>query len=118
MLCLLLVFLTQLGNRFETKRTGTIASISSVAGDRGGANNYVYGSAKAMVTAFTSGLRQRLEKANVSVITIKPGYVETPMTDAFEKGFLWSKPGKVAARIVHAMIRKRMKYMYRGSGGL
>ena len=65
------------------------------------------GSAKAMVTAFTSGLRQRLEKANVSVITIKPGYVETPMTDAFEKGFLWSKPGKVAARIVHAMDKKK-----------
>lgn len=95
--------LTHIANRFEAKKTGTIAVISSVAGDRGRASNYVYGSAKAMVTAVTSGLRQRLYKSNVAVVTIKPGFVDTPMTAAFEKGLLWAKPAAVAATIVRAI---------------
>ena len=85
----------------------TIIGISSVAGDRGRASNYVYGSAKAMVTAFTSGLRQRLHKSNVTVVTIKPGFVDTPMTSEFKKGFLWVKPYVVAAFIVQAISKKR-----------
>ena len=95
--------LTHIANRFEIKRAGTIAVISSVAGDRGRASNYVYGSAKAMVTAFTSGLRQRLHKSNVAVVTIKPGFVDTPMTAAFKKGLLWAKPSYVATAIVRAI---------------
>ena len=79
----------------------------SVAGDRGRASNYVYGSAKAMLTAFTSGLRQRLYKSNVSVVTIKPGFVDTPMTSEFRKGFLWAKPTTVAALIVNAIDNKK-----------
>jgi short-subunit dehydrogenase len=79
--------------------------ISSVAGDRGRQSNYVYGSAKALVTAFLSGLRQRLWKSGVAVITIKPGFVDTPMTAAFRKGFLWAKPRQVAAGIVRAIDR-------------
>lgn len=75
--------LTLIANRFEAKQSGTICVISSVAGDRGQASNYVYGSEKAMETAFTSGLRQRLYKSNVSVETIKPGFVDTPMTTEF-----------------------------------
>lgn len=98
--------LTLIANRFEAKKNGTIAVISSVAGDRGRASNYVYGSAKAMVTAFASGLRQRLHKSNVAVVTIKPGFVDTPMTAAFKKGFLWAKPHAVAARIVKAIDRR------------
>jgi decaprenylphospho-beta-D-erythro-pentofuranosid-2-ulose 2-reductase len=96
-------FLTLIANRFEAKKSGTICVISSVAGDRGRASNYVYGSAKAMVTTFTSGLRQRLYKSNVSVVTIKPGFVDTPMTSEFKKGFLWSRPNVVAATIVKAI---------------
>jgi decaprenylphospho-beta-D-erythro-pentofuranosid-2-ulose 2-reductase len=95
--------LTHIANRFETKQAGTIAVISSVAGDRGRASNYVYGSAKAMVTAFASGLRQRLHKSNVAVVTIKPGFVDTPMTASFKKGLLWAKPTAVAATIVRAI---------------
>ena len=98
--------LTLIANRFEAKRDGTICVISSVAGDRGRASNYVYGSAKAMVTAFTSGLRQRLHKSNVTVITIKPGFVDTPMTNDFKKGFLWAKPNFVAKTIVKAINAK------------
>lgn len=98
-----IALLTIIANRFEAKRNGTIGVISSVAGDRGRASNYVYGSAKAMVTAFTSGLRQRLHKSNVAVVTIKPGFVDTPMTAEFKKGLLWAQPATVATKIVKAM---------------
>jgi len=94
--------LTILANHFEERKSGMIAVISSVAGDRGRQSNYVYGSAKAMVTTFTSGLRQRLAKSNVSVLTIKPGFVDTPMTKSHKKGFLWAKPKAVAEQIVNA----------------
>ena len=103
--------LTHIANRFEAKQAGTIAVISSVAGDRSRASNYVYGSAKAMVTAFTSGLRQRLHKSHVAVVTIKPGFVDTPMTASFKKGLLWAKPDSVAEKIVQA-INKRKNEVY------
>lgn len=102
-----IALLTHLANRFEKQGAGTISVISSVAGDRGRASNYVYGSAKAMVTAFTSGLRQRLYKSGVSVVTIKPGFVDTPMTAEFKKGLLWAKPDDVAAKIVRAIDKRK-----------
>jgi short-subunit dehydrogenase len=98
--------LTLIANEFERKQSGTIAVISSLAGDRGRGSNYVYGSAKAMVTTFASGLRQRLHKSNVAVITIKPGFVDTPMTSSFKKGLLWSKPEKIARMIVKSVDRR------------
>lgn len=101
-----IALLTHIANRFEQQRKGTIAVISSVAGDRGRQSNYVYGGAKAMVTAFTSGLRQRLQKSGVAVVTIKPGFVDTPMTKNLKKGLLWAPPGKIAACIVDACNRK------------
>jgi decaprenylphospho-beta-D-erythro-pentofuranosid-2-ulose 2-reductase len=94
---------TVLANQFESEGRGVIAVISSVAGDRGRQSNYVYGTAKAAVTAFTSGLRQRLYPKGVRVVTIKPGFVSTPMTAAFKKGALWATAAKVAADIVRAM---------------
>jgi decaprenylphospho-beta-D-erythro-pentofuranosid-2-ulose 2-reductase len=94
---------THLANHFEAQHHGVIAVISSVAGDRGRQSNYVYGAAKAAVTAFTSGLRQRLYPQGVSVVTIKPGFVDTPMTVAFKKGLLWASPAAVAGSIVRAM---------------
>lgn len=97
-----IALLTDLANRFEAQRKGVIAVISSVAGDRGRQSNYIYGSAKALVTAFTSGLRQRLNSAGVSVVTIKPGFVDTPMTERFKKGLLWASREKVAKLIVKA----------------
>jgi decaprenylphospho-beta-D-erythro-pentofuranosid-2-ulose 2-reductase len=99
--------LTLIANKFEAKRSGTICVISSVAGDRGRASNYIYGSSKAMVTTFLSGLRQRLHKSNVAVVTVKPGFVDTPMTSEFKKGFLWSKPKVVASKIVEAIDKNR-----------
>jgi short-subunit dehydrogenase len=102
-----IALLTHLADRFEIQRSGTIAVTSSVAGDRGRASNYVYGSAKAMVTAFTSGLRQRVYKSGVSVVTIKPGFVDTPMTAEFKKGLLWAKPESIAKGIVVACDKKK-----------
>ena len=100
--------LTLLANRFELRKSGTLAVISSVAGDRGRQSNYVYGAAKAALSAFLGGLRQRLAKSNVDVLTIKPGFVDTPMTAAIaNKGALWATPDRVAAGIVRAIDRRR-----------
>lgn len=89
--------------QFEQQGQGAIAVISSVAGDRGRQSNYVYGSAKALVSAFASGLRQRMSKKGVTVTTIKPGFVDTPMTASFKKGALWAQPDQVAKDIVQAV---------------
>ncbi|WP_141693116.1 SDR family oxidoreductase [Thioclava sp. SK-1] len=73
-----------IANRFETRGRGTIVGISSVAGDRGRATNYIYGAAKAGFSAFLSGLRNRLTGTGVHVITVKPGFVATRMTDGLD----------------------------------
>jgi len=96
---------THLANQFEARGSGVIAVISSVAGDRGRQSNYVYGAAKAALSAFTSGLRQRLYPKGVAVVTIKPGFVSTPMTAAFPKNALWASPAAVARDIVRAIDR-------------
>lgn len=89
--------------QLEQQGSGTIAVISSVAGDRGRQSNYVYGSAKALVSAFASGLRQRLAKKGVQVLTIKPGFVSTPMTAHLPQGALWAQPEQVARQICRAI---------------
>lgn len=98
-----IALLTLIANRMQQARCGSIAVISSVAGDRGRSSNYLYGSAKAAVSTFLSGLRQRMAKHDIDVITIKPGFVDTPMTREFKKGALWAKPEAVAAGIVKAV---------------
>ena len=100
-----IALLTQIANRFEQQGAGTIAVISSVAGDRGRQSNYVYGTAKGAVSLFAQGLRNRLSRTRVKVVTIKPGFVDTPMTAAFKKGALWASPGAVAKRIHRAIVR-------------
>ena len=102
-----IALLTLIANHFEAQRVGTIAVISSVAGDRGRQSNYVYGTAKAAVSTFLSGLRQRLYKSGVRVVTIKPGFVDTPMTRDSSKGLLWAKPEQVARDIVRAMEKRK-----------
>ncbi|HEX7324212.1 MAG TPA: SDR family oxidoreductase [Rhodanobacteraceae bacterium] len=92
--------------KFEAQGSGTLAVISSVAGDRGRASNYLYGAAKAAVSTYCSGLRQRLNAHDINVLTIKPGFVDTPMTAAFKKGPLWAHPDQVAAGIIKAIDRR------------
>ena len=98
-----LSLLTHLANHFQPRRHGTIAVISSVAGDRGRRSNYVYGAAKGAVSIFLQGLRNRLHPSGVRVVTIKPGFVDTPMTVAFRKNALWAQPEGVAKGIYRAM---------------
>lgn len=71
-----------IANDFEQRQSGFIVAISSVAGDRGRKSNYIYGSAKAALTVYLSGLRNRLYSSNVQVLTVKPGFVQTKMTAA------------------------------------
>lgn len=102
------VILGVLAERFVNRGSGTLVGISSVAGDRGRASNYVYGSAKAGFTAFLSGLRNRLARQNVHVVTVKPGFVNTAMTahlDLPEK--LTAEPREVAEAILKAVEKSR-----------
>ncbi|MFN3781539.1 MAG: SDR family NAD(P)-dependent oxidoreductase [Candidatus Kapaibacteriota bacterium] len=96
-------FVSLATNYFEEKNNGTIAVVTSVAGDRGRKSNYFYGSAKSCLDTFLEGLRHRLFKTNVKVITIKPGVVDTPMTQNIQKKSLVAKPEKVAREIVDAI---------------
>lgn len=95
--------LTIMAEKFENQGKGSIAVISSVAGDRGRKNNYVYGASKGGLSIFLDGLRARLAQSNVNVVTIKPGFVDTPMTQEFKKGLLWSKPETIAKCIKSAI---------------
>lgn len=99
--------LTILANHFEKQGHGCIAVISSVAGDRGRQSNYVYGTAKGALSIFLQGLRNRLYKSGIQVLTIKPGFVDTPMTADFPKGPLWASPDKVASDIDRAIQNKK-----------
>lgn len=103
--------LTHLANRFEAQKHGAIAVISSVAGDRGRQSNYVYGTAKGAVSIFLQGLRNRLYKFGVQVLTIKSGFVDTPMTASFKKGPLWTSPEAIA-RSIYDGIEKRRDVIY------
>ncbi len=98
--------LTHAANKMEAQQSGNITVITSVAGDRGRQSNYLYGSAKGMVSTFLQGLTQRLSKSGVHVLDIKPGFVDTPMTAEFDKGALWAKPQKVAEIIKHRISKK------------
>lgn len=102
----------RLANRLEPQGHGTLAVISSVAGDRGRRSNYSYGAAKAAVSTFADGLRARLFRAGVQVVDIRPGFVATPMTDGLKMPApLVSTPEAVAGRIV-AGIRQGRDVLY------
>ena len=99
-----LCLMTRLADYFEREGSGTLAVISSVAGDRGRASNYLYGAAKAAVSHFAEGLQCRFAGTGVRVVTIKPGFVDTPMTAGFAKGVLWASPDQVAGKIHRAIL--------------
>jgi short-subunit dehydrogenase len=100
--------LGEAANRMVARGSGVVVGISSVAGERGRARNYVYGSAKAGFTAYLSGLRNRLHGTGVQVITMLPGYVATRMTEGMATpGLLTAEPGEVADAILAAETRGR-----------
>jgi decaprenylphospho-beta-D-erythro-pentofuranosid-2-ulose 2-reductase len=99
--------LTWLGNYFQAQRGGTLAVISSVAGDRGRKSNYVYGASKGALNIFLDGLRNRIDRDGVQVLTIKPGFVATPMTAHVPKNALFASPEQVAKGILKAVDQRR-----------
>jgi short-subunit dehydrogenase len=103
--------LTPLANRFQAARAGCIAVISSVAGDRGRQSNYVYGCAKGGLDRFLEGLRNRLFRSGVAVVTLKPGFVDTPMTAGMRQGPLFASARR-AGRAVHRAIERRRAVAY------
>lgn len=103
--------LTIIANQLEQQGSGSIAVISSPSGDRGRQSNYVYGTAKGALTIFLQGLRNRLAKSKVHVLTIKPGFVDTPMTKDFTKGLLWVSP-EVISKGIYTAIKKKREVAY------
>ncbi|MCP5357989.1 MAG: SDR family oxidoreductase [Pseudomonadales bacterium] len=99
--------LTHLCRHMMTQNSGCIAVITSVAGDRGRQSNYVYGAAKGMVSRYLQGLRGRLFPHNIDVVDIRPGFVDTPMTEHLPKGALWASPEQVAQAVVKGIAKRR-----------
>jgi len=96
----------------ERRKSGVLAVITSVAGDRARRSNYVYGSAKGALTLFVQGLRTRLFASGVRVLTIKPGPVDTPMIAHMKKGLLTASPKSVAAIIYRQMEEGKAEVIY------
>ena len=103
--------LTWLANFCVQRHAGTLAVLSSVAGDRGRKTNYLYGASKAGLTAFLAGLRNRIDREGVTVLTIKPGPIRTAMTAAMPKSDKFADVDSVAESIVSA-IDKRKDILY------
>tara|TARA_B100000900_G_scaffold415928_1_gene447926 strand:- start:697 stop:1428 length:732 start_codon:yes stop_codon:yes gene_type:complete len=97
-----------IANDFEKRKHGFMVAISSVAGDRGRKSNYIYGSAKAGLTAYLSGLRNRLFKTGVHVLTVKPGFVNTKMTRGMNlPSILTAQPDEIATAVFKAVQKKK-----------
>lgn len=99
--------ITWLSNYFEAAGQGTLAVLSSVAGDRGRKSNYIYGSTKSGLNAFLDGVRNRVDRCGVHVLTIRPGYVTTPMTAHLKPNILFATPNRAAKAILRAILSKR-----------
>jgi len=103
---------TWLANYFEGREAGSLGVISSVAGDRGRKSNYIYGTSKGALNIFLDGLRNRVDRRGVQVLTIRPGFVATPMTAHLKQGPLFAHPNQIADGILHAVaFRKDIVYL-------
>lgn len=100
-------FLTMIAPVLEARGTGTVAGVGSVAGDRGRIGNYVYGAAKSGFHTYLSGLRNRMGRKGVHVMTVKPGTVDTAMTWGMDKLPFLAQPEKIAADILRGADRQR-----------
>ena len=104
------IFIEKIINKSKnSKSEKTIIGISSVAGERGRASNYIYGSSKSGFTEYLSGLRQKFSKTNINIITIKPGYIRTKMTENISgPDFLFSSTESVANLIYQSYTKKKL----------
>lgn len=99
--------ITWLANYFEASKQGTLAVLSSVAGERGRRSNYVYGATKGGLNIFLDGVRNRIDRSGVNVLTIRPGYVATPMTADMEPNLLFASPQQAAREILRAIAKRK-----------
>jgi short-subunit dehydrogenase len=99
--------LHRLAPLLEARRDGVVIGFGSVAGDRGRLKNYVYGAAKSGLHTYLSGLRNRLGRAGVHVMTVKPGFVDTAMTFGQPGLFLVASPEAVARACLDAAARRK-----------
>ncbi|PPZ91764.1 3-oxoacyl-ACP reductase [Cloacibacterium normanense] len=98
--------------KMESKRSGNIIALSSVAGDRGRQSNFIYGSAKAAFTAYLSGLRNYLFSKKVHVMTVKPGFMETKMTEGLPLNPKLTATPKQAAECIYKAYKKQKNVVY------
>ncbi|HEY3123583.1 MAG TPA: SDR family NAD(P)-dependent oxidoreductase, partial [Thermoanaerobaculia bacterium] len=94
-----------LAEHLEARGEGFLCALSSVAGERGRQSNYLYGAAKAGLSTYLQGLRNRLDRSGVRVVTIKPGFVDTRMTFGRPGMFLVASPEKAGRQIVDAIVK-------------
>ena len=106
------LILSLFAERFRARGRGAIVGISSVAGDRGRGSNYVYGSAKAGFTAFLSGLRNRLARDGIHVMTVKPGFVRTRMTQHMKLPPIITASPEEVGEAVFAGLDRRKNVIY------
>lgn len=104
--------LNVVANDFERRKKGVIIGVSSVAGERGRQSNYIYGSAKAGFTAYLSGLRNRLYRHGVHVMTVKPGFVKTKMIEHIATPAVLTASPKHVAQKIHKALLKRKNTVY------
>ena len=104
--------ITWMANYFEGRGEGCLAVISSVAGDRGRQSNYIYGASKGALNVLLDGVRNRLDRTGVHVLTVKPGFVATPMTAHIKQGPLFAEPRTIGRGILRAVAsRKDVVYL-------
>jgi len=108
----LILIINYFAHKFENRRSGTIIGLSSVAGDRGRQSNFIYGSAKAAFTAYLSGLRNYLFDKKVHVITIKPGFMATKMTEGLPLNPKLTATPKQAADCMYKAFKKQKNIAY------
>lgn len=104
--------INRIADVYEEKQAGTIAVFSSVAGERGRQSNFIYGSAKAAMTAYLSGLRNRLHKSKVHVLTVKPGFMDTKMTEGLNLPKILTAQPEQAAKATIKAIENRKNTVY------
>ncbi|WP_159477987.1 SDR family NAD(P)-dependent oxidoreductase [Chryseobacterium sp. 18068] len=108
----LVTVMNYFAQKFESKRSGTIIGLSSVAGDRGRQSNFIYGSAKAAFTAYLSGLRNYLFEKKVHVLTVKPGFMATKMTEGLPLNPKLTATPKQAAECIYKAFKKQKNITY------
>ena len=108
-----MILLEKFAFLFEKRGNGAIVGISSVAGERGRASNYIYGSAKSGFTTFLEGLNHRFARTEINVLAVLPGFVDTKMTSHLDMPkLLTASTTKLANAIFNALVKKKSKIYY------